>query len=78
VSQEKGFYLTVFTHKIVFVLFWVFLLFFYGTGVLTQGLHLEPLYHPFFVIGSSRQGLTNYLPGLASNHDSPDLCLRIS
>jgi hypothetical protein len=26
----------------------------------------------------SRQGLTNYLPGLASNSDPPDLCLLSS
>jgi hypothetical protein len=28
-----------------------FFFFFYGTGVLTQGPHLEPLHQPFFVKG---------------------------
>jgi hypothetical protein len=33
----------------------------------------------FFVMGLfSRQGLMNYLPGLASNHDPPDLCFLSS
>jgi hypothetical protein len=30
---------------------------------------------PIFVMGFPRQGLENYLPGLALNHDPPDLCL---
>jgi hypothetical protein len=29
---------------------------------------------PFFVMGFSRQGLTNYFPRLTLNHCSPDLC----
>jgi hypothetical protein len=29
-------------------------------------------------MGFSRWGLTNYLPGLALNHDPPDLCLLSS
>jgi hypothetical protein len=33
---------------------------------------------PFFVKGFSRWGLSNYLPGLASNLDPPDLCLLSS
>jgi hypothetical protein len=43
----------------------------------TQGLilalPLEPLHQSFLVLG-----LTNYLPGLASNLDLPDLCLLSS
>jgi hypothetical protein len=39
----------------------LFLFCFYGIGVWTQGLHLEPLHQPFFVLGFSRQGLANYL-----------------
>jgi hypothetical protein len=31
-----------------------------------------------FVKNFSRYGLMNYLPGLASNHDPPDLCLLSS
>jgi hypothetical protein len=30
---------------------------------------------PFLVMGFLRWGLMNYLPGLALNHDPPDLCL---
>jgi hypothetical protein len=33
---------------------------------------------PIFVKGFSRLGLVNYLPGLASNLDPPDLCLLSS
>jgi hypothetical protein len=33
---------------------------------------------PIFVKGFSRQGLENYLPELASNHDPPDHCLLSS
>jgi hypothetical protein len=33
---------------------------------------------PTFVKGFSRQGLVNYLPGLALNHDPPDLCVLSS
>jgi hypothetical protein len=36
-------------------------------------LPLEPLHQPFSVLG-----LMNYLPGLALNHDPPDLCLPSS
>jgi hypothetical protein len=32
----------------------------------------------FFLMGFSRLGLENYLPGLALNCDPPDLCLRSS
>jgi hypothetical protein len=31
-------------------------LFFCGTGVWTQGLHLEPLHQPFFVMGFFKIG----------------------
>jgi hypothetical protein len=47
--------------------------FFFGTGVWTQDLHLEPLHQPFFVMGFFKTGLVNYLPWLASNCDTPDL-----
>jgi hypothetical protein len=33
---------------------------------------------PFLLLVFSRQGLTNCLPGLASNHNPPDLCLLSS
>jgi hypothetical protein len=33
---------------------------------------------PIFVKGFLRQGLTNYLPGLASKLDPPALCLLSS
>jgi hypothetical protein len=49
-----------------------------GTGVWTQDLHLKPLHQPFFMKSFLRQGLVNYLPGLASNWDLPDLCLLSS
>jgi hypothetical protein len=45
--------------------------FFFSTGAWTQGLHLEPLHQPFFVIVFFQLG--NYLPGLALNHDLPDI-----
>jgi hypothetical protein len=34
--------------------------------------HFSPF---FFVMGFSRLGFTNYLPGLALNCSPPDLCL---
>jgi hypothetical protein len=43
--------------------FCIFYFFFFSTGVWTLALHLEPLHHPFFVLGFLRYGLTNYLPG---------------
>jgi hypothetical protein len=46
--------------------------------VLQVLLSLEPLRQPSFMIFFSRQGLKNYLPGLASNHDPADLCLLSS
>jgi hypothetical protein len=53
-----------FSHHVF--LFSFFFLFFYSTGVWTQGLHLEPLYQLFFCDGFFlRLGLENYLPGLA-------------
>jgi hypothetical protein len=55
----------------------LFFFFFCGAGVWTQG-----LYHhsnqPFFMKGFFKIGSPNYLPGLASNHDPPDLCLLSS
>jgi hypothetical protein len=60
-------------------LVWVFcFVLFLWYGVWTQGLQLQPLCQPFFMKGFLRYGLTNYLPGLASNHDPPDLCLPTS
>jgi hypothetical protein len=55
------------------ILFFFFFLQFWG---LISGLHLEPLHQPnFWWWGFLRQGLMNYLPGLALNCDPPDLCL---
>jgi hypothetical protein len=53
---------------------------FCGTGAWTQGLHLEPLHQPFFVMVNSFfwESLVNYLPRLASNLDPPNLCLLSS
>jgi hypothetical protein len=65
----------------------VWLFFFFGsTGIWTEGLMLsrQVLYHLSHSARSvlcwvfSRQGLTNYLPGLTSNGSSPDLCLLSS
>jgi hypothetical protein len=47
---------------------------FFGTGTWTQGLHLEPLHQPFFVMGIFKIGSRR----LASNLDPPDLCLLSS
>jgi hypothetical protein len=58
----------------VYIYVLAFFIFFFvgggGIGVLAQGLTfasqallpLEPLHQPFFVIGFSKYGLTNYLP----------------
>jgi hypothetical protein len=52
--------------------------------VFCQGLHLEPLQQPYFCEGVFclfvclffwDRVLCNYLPGLALNHNPPDLCL---
>jgi hypothetical protein len=48
----------------------------WGTGVWTQGPHLELLCQHFTVKGFSKQGLVNYLPGLVSNHDPWSLSLE--
>jgi hypothetical protein len=45
---------------------------FCGTGVKTQGLHLEllcPVHQPFYVMG-----LAKYLPGARFESQSSDLC----
>jgi hypothetical protein len=53
--------------------------FFNGTEVWTQGLHLEPLHQPFFVMGFFRDRvLQTICLGLASYCDRPDLCLLSS
>jgi hypothetical protein len=51
-----------------------------GTGVWTQGLHLEPLHQPFFVKGVFKIGSRELfdLPRLASSGDPPDLWLLSS
>jgi hypothetical protein len=71
----------------LFIYLWLGILiksfFFCDTGVWTQGLtlarqvlcHLNHSASPFLFCISSRWGFTNYLPGLASNCDSPDLYL---
>jgi hypothetical protein len=56
--------------------------FFGGTRVWTQGFTLarQTLYNFNYSIRpllGFRQGLSNYLPGLASNHNPPDLCLLL-
>jgi hypothetical protein len=51
------------------------LLFFCGTGVWAQGLHLKALQQPFLWRIFSGWDLSNYLLRLASNHDLLDLCL---
>jgi hypothetical protein len=43
-----------------------------------QALYHEPLQEPFSVLGIFEMGLTNYLPGLASNCDPPNLCFLSS
>jgi hypothetical protein len=51
---------------------WFF--FFSGSGVWTQGLHLEPLCLPFFVLGIFEIGACKLLPGWLRTRDPPDLC----
>jgi hypothetical protein len=46
--------------------------FFGSTGAWTQGLHFEPLHLPCFVLSIFEIAIC---PGLASNHDPPNLCL---
>jgi hypothetical protein len=50
--------------------------FFFGTGVWTQGLHLEPFISTPFIVLRFFQGkfLRNYLPGLTLSLYPPDLC----
>jgi hypothetical protein len=51
----------------------VFFFFFCRTGLELRALTLSHSTSPIFV-----RVLQNYLPGLASNHDPPDLCLLSS
>jgi hypothetical protein len=54
---------------------------FFLFSVLRLELKASTLSHstsPFFFIIFLKYGLTNYLPGLALNHDPPDLCLEIT
>jgi hypothetical protein len=51
---------------------------FSGTGVWTQGLHLEPLHQPIWWWAFMRQNLENLIAWMISNHDPPDLCLLSS
>jgi hypothetical protein len=60
-----------------FVSFFLFV-FFAVLGIELRAFNLSHSTSPIFVKGFSRYGLDNYLPGLASNHDSPDLCLLSS
>jgi hypothetical protein len=46
-----------------------------GTMVWTQGLHLETLHQPFFVMNFFKITSVNYLPKLNFNSDPLDLCL---
>jgi hypothetical protein len=56
-----------------------FFFFFGGTGVWTQGLHLELLHQPLFCDCFSRDRASRTISlGLALNHDPPDLCLLCS
>jgi hypothetical protein len=46
--------------------------------VISEGLYLEPLHQPFFVMDFFEIGSLELFPRLASNHDPPDLCLLSS
>jgi hypothetical protein len=61
--------ISLFPHR--FICFW-------GTGVWTQGLHLEPLHQPFFEMVFLEIGSLELFARLASNHNPPDLCLLSS
>jgi hypothetical protein len=50
------------------------LLFFVVLGLELRAFTLSCSTSPIFVMGFLRQGLANYLPGLALNRDPPDLC----
>jgi hypothetical protein len=52
--------------------------FFFHTEVRTQGLHLELLHQPFFVMGFFEIGSLELFAQLSSNQDPPDLCLLSS
>jgi hypothetical protein len=59
-------------------IFSIFVLFHFVFSVLGLKLRAFTLSHstsPIFVKDFSRQGLADYLPGVALNHDPPDLCL---
>jgi hypothetical protein len=52
--------------------------FFLILGLELRAFTLSHSTHPIFVKGFSRQGLLSYLPRLALNCSSPDLCLLSS
>jgi hypothetical protein len=59
--------------------FYLFLFFFFQYwGLNSEPSNLSHFTSSIFVKGFSGQGLANYLPGLASNHDPSDRCLLSS
>jgi hypothetical protein len=75
---------TVYAHMLLLMGIWVISLPSHpGTGVWIQSLHLKLLHRPFMSWVFLRYSqnsliLSHYLPGLALNHNLPDLCLLSS
>jgi hypothetical protein len=45
--------------------------FFFQYGICTQGLHLEPIHQPFFVMGFFKIGSHKLFAPAGFNHDPP-------